>query len=377
MNSLPSTAIEMLQPEELVGFSDDFNLASRIISLLYTSLNFSDIYVHEGKPLMVRLPRGVFGVSQQITTREDMVSLFSKLEKNWESLIANGAFDRSLDFEAARIRANCFTMNHRSQLGMVIRRFPAQPLPLSSLGLTLYGEAFANLDRGLVLVIGDMGQGKSTTLASMLDYINMNRSGHILTIEDPIETIIPMRRCLVTQREVGPTGDCESFFVGAKDAMREKTDVVMIGEIRDEPTAVEALAVAESGPLVLASLHARSPEQGIMKYARLLGATAAQAEALGHALKGVVYQSLLPSLSGETYHLASEAVTINAELSKAIANQEFGKIRSIIEKSPGCNTMNSELLRLIKEKKIAPREAERASTDREKLRMELRAMNLL
>ncbi|RUT67536.1 twitching motility protein, partial [Flavobacterium cupreum] len=94
------------------------------------------------------------------------------------------------------------------------------------------------------------------------DQINKQRSGHIITIEDPVETLIPQRKCIITQREVGFDGDVDSYYLGALDALRERPDVIVIGEIRDAQTALEALALAESGPLVFASLHARSPELG-------------------------------------------------------------------------------------------------------------------
>src|SRR5438067_824803 len=128
-----------------------------------------------------------------------------------------------------------------------------------------------------------------------LDAINRQRSGHIITIEDPVETLIPQRKCIITQREVGEDADVGSYYLGALDALRERPDVIVIGEIRDAQTAQEALALAESGPLVLATLHARSTELGLQKMLRLLGNSEAQGQALAHALRGVLCQALLPS----------------------------------------------------------------------------------
>ena len=139
----------------------------------------------------------------------------------------------------SRIRANCFTFQGKKRLGCVIRRFPKEPLALGKLGLRAHEQSFARLTSGLVLIIGDTCQGKSTTIAAMLDEINKHRSGHIITIEDPVETLIPQRQCVITQREVGADGDVESFYLGALDALRERPDVIVIGEIRDAQTAQE------------------------------------------------------------------------------------------------------------------------------------------
>ncbi|NEX63434.1 type IV pilus twitching motility protein PilT [Noviherbaspirillum galbum] len=367
-------SIELVPDNELIGYDDTQGLAHRIVQLVALNIPFSDIFIYEDKPLMIKRPLGIFAVSDAEVTREEIESLFDILEPNWRTIITERAFDRSRNLNAARIRANCFTFNNRKHRGAVIRRFPSRPLPLAELGLTIHAQQFATLDRGLVLVIGDTGQGKSTTLASLLDRINSERSGHILTIEDPIETEIASRKCLVTQREVGLTSDCASFYVGAMDALREKADVVMIGEIRDEDTAREALALAESGPLVFASLHAKSPEQGLAKMSRLLGGSVMQSESLAQALRGVIYQALVPDMGGKFYHLANETITTNASVAQAISRQEFGKIRTLLDSAQvqgGCNTMNSVLIKLMMERKISPQHALAVSTDKEKIRAEI------
>jgi twitching motility protein PilT len=217
-----------------------------------------------------------------------------------------------------------------------------------------------------VLIIGDTCQGKSTTIASMLDEINKQRSGHIITIEDPVETLIPQRQCVITQREVGFDGDVESYYLGALDALRERPDVIVIGEIRDAQTAQEALALAESGPLVLASLHARSTELGLQKMLRLLGNSDAQAQALAHALRGVLCQALLPSVQGKRYYLATECLTSNPEVTNMIANGQVSSLREWMENKPGdgCHTMNASLRALLAEGKIAIEDARNATTDR-------------
>lgn len=344
-------------------------LVEQILHLLNTRLIFSDILIHQNSPLMLRQPKGLVAVSDSPITREELEEFFEAIEPNWSERIADRAFDRSIDLHTARIRANCFTFQGKKRLGCVIRRFPKEPLELSQLGLRQCEQDFSKLTSGLVLIIGDTCQGKSTTIAAMLDQINKTRSGHIITIEDPVETLIPQRKCIITQREVGFDGDVESYYLGALDALRERPDVIVIGEIRDAQTAQEALALAESGPLVLASLHARSTELGLQKMLRLLGNGEAQAQALAQALRGVLCQALLPSLQGERYYLATECLTSNPEVVRMIESANLSGIRALMDQSAGglnqgCYSMNAALVKLLREKKINPEDAKNATTDR-------------
>lgn len=341
-------------------------LVEQILHLLNSKLVFSDILIHQNSPLLLRQPKGLVAVTDSPITREELEEFFEVVEPNWRERIQDRAFDRAIDLHTARIRANCFSFQGKKRLGCVIRRFPKEPLTLSSLGLRPAEEKFAQLSSGLLLIIGDTCQGKSTTIASMLDEINKNRSGHIITIEDPVETLIPQRKCVITQREVGYDGDVESFDLGAKDALRERPDVIVIGEIRDAETAHEALALAESGPLVLASLHARSTELGLQKMIRLLGNTEPQRQALAHALRGVLCQALMPALDGDRYYLATESLTVNPEVAAVIEGGNVAELRNIMEHkaAPGCHTMNECLRKLLAEKKVSLDDARHATTDR-------------
>ncbi|TFW18103.1 type IV pilus twitching motility protein PilT [Duganella callida] len=341
-------------------------LVEQILHLLNSKLIFSDILIHQNSPLMLRQPKGLVAVTDSPITREELQEFFEVVEPNWAERIQDRAFDRAVDLHTARIRANCFSFQGRKRLGCVVRRFPKEPMPLAKLGLNQHEQHFARLTNGLVLIIGDTCQGKSTTIASMLDEINKHRSGHIITIEDPVETLIPQRQCVITQREVGFDGDVESFYLGALDALRERPDVIVIGEIRDAQTAQEALALAESGPLVLASLHARSTELGLQKMLRLLGNAEPQAQALAHALRGVLCQALLPATQGERYYLATECLTNNPEVTSMIAAGQVSALREWMETRPGagCHTMNTSLRALLAENKIGLDDARNASTNR-------------
>jgi twitching motility protein PilT len=344
-------------------------LVEQILHLLNTKLIFSDILIHQNSPLMLRQPKGLVAVSDSPITKEELEEFFEAIEPNWSERIQDRAFDRSIDLHTARIRANCFTFQGKKRLGCVIRRFPTEPLALNQLGLRQCEQDFAKFTSGLVLIIGDTCQGKSTTIASMLDQINQTRSGHIITIEDPVETLIPQRKCIITQREVGFDGDVESYYLGALDALRERPDVIVIGEIRDAQTAQEALALAESGPLVLASLHARSTELGLQKMVRLLGNGEAQTQALAQALRGVLCQALLPSIKGERYYLATECLTSNPEVVRMIESGGISGIRALMDveggkTDSGCHSMNAALVQLLHEKKINLEDAKNATTDR-------------
>jgi twitching motility protein PilT len=341
-------------------------LVEQILHLLNSRLVFSDIIIHQNSPLMLRQPKGLVAVTDSPITKEELEEFFEVIEPNWAERIADRAFDRSIDLHTARIRANCFTFQGKKRLGCVIRRFPKEPIALAELGLAQDEQEFARLTSGLVLIIGDTCQGKSTTIASMLDEINKRRSGHIITIEDPVETLIPQRKCIVTQREVGVDGDVESYYLGALDALRERPDVIVIGEIRDAQTAQEALALAESGPLVLASLHARSTELGLQKMIRLLGNSEAQSQALAHALRGVLCQALLPSMEGNRYHLATECLTPGPAVLRMLEAGDIGAIRAHMNAAhdPGCHTMNASLEKLLAAHKVSVDDARAATTDR-------------
>lgn len=361
--------IETLTFSEIADLPVLGTLIEQIVYLLNSDIVFSDIIIHQNSPIMLRQPKRLVAVSDTPITHEELAEFFEVIEPNWDDRIRDRAFDRSKDLHSARIRANCFSFQGTKRLGCVIRRFPTEPMPLAKLGLRQCAQDFSKLDNGLVLIIGDTCQGKSTTIASLLDQINKTRSGHIITIEDPVETLIPQRKCIITQREVGTDGDVDSFYLGALDALRQRPDVILIGEIRDAQTAQEAVALSESGPLVFATLHARSTELGLQKLLRLLGSTDAQAEALSNSLRGVICQALLPSTKGDSYCLATECLTSNPDIAHLIESRNIAGIRPMLEKlgqdpASGCYTMNSSLKDLIKAGKVSVDDARRATTDR-------------
>ncbi|MDQ8021519.1 MAG: ATPase, T2SS/T4P/T4SS family [Moraxellaceae bacterium] len=368
MNMEHNGTIATLPAEEITGYPYGGTLIEQILFLLNSDIVFSDLIIHQNSPIMLRQPKRLAAVCDSPISGQDLEEFFEVIEPNWQERIADRAFDRAKDLYSARIRVNCFTFQGKKRLGCVIRRFPAEPIPLEDLGVRPCIQDFAKITSGLVLFVGDTCQGKSTTIASLLDEINKTRSGHIITIEDPVETVIPQRRCIITQREVGADGDVESYYHGALDALRERPDVIVIGEIRDAQTAQEALALAEAGPLVFATLHARSTELGLQKLLRLLGNSEAQAQTLASTLRGVICQALLPSKAGDSYYLATECLTMNPEAARLIETRNLGGIRPLIEKlsavpNSGSHTMNDDLAVLIKAKRVDLEHARRGTTD--------------
>jgi twitching motility protein PilT len=152
-------------------------LVEQILHLLNSKLIFSDILIHQNSPLMLRQPKGLVAVTDSPITREELQEFFEVVEPNWAERIQDRAFDRAVDLHTARIRANCFSFQGRKRLGCVIRRFPKEPMPLANWACA-HEQNFAKLTSGLVLIIGDTCQGKSTTIASMLDEINKHRRPH-------------------------------------------------------------------------------------------------------------------------------------------------------------------------------------------------------
>lgn len=372
MNAASPTNQLLIDVTPLQG--QHYTVRAQLFALLESDLQFSDIFIHQDSPMMVKMPRRNMTIASAPIEAQDLIEFFMEIDPTgaWKEDIKDGAYDRAIMLEQHRIRVHCITFEGRNRYGAIIRRFPSEPKPLHELGLQPSAFEFPKLTRGLILVIGDTGQGKSHTLASIIHEINKTRPGHIVTIEDPVEIIVPQINCLITHREVGPNSDVKSFYVGARDALRERPDVVVIGEIRDEDCAREAFTLSESGPLVITTLHAKSIELGLSKLHRFLGGTAANAQAMGKALKAVLCQALVPSVNGDRDYLATECLTNNPAFSKLIEEANFNEVRTLIKKLSkepdgqnvhGCHTLNFDLERLHREKKITAEDARRTSND--------------
>lgn len=344
------------------------DLLSEIIALVNSGQTFSDIHIEQDAPLMLKTPRGWQQISSTPVILDDMVPVLRGIDQDWEDKVIDGAIDRPFVLTQCRLRCNVFRMSSGEKVAISIRRLPLHPLPLEKTGLPHYIKTMLEPTKGIVLVTGPTGSGKTTTIASMLDHLNAQRSAHIITIEEPIEYQLQRRMSVISQKEV-PT-DTASFSTGLREALRQKPDILMVGEIRDFDTADTVLHAGESGHLVLATMHTNSAMSAI---AKLLGFFPAEqrnqrAATLANSLVGVIFQSLVPTLSGNEQVLASEMIFNNnqqvapyiADASKTSLIADFMK-RKEDNMSRGLNEVLSQL---VAKKTICPKDAMRATYNR-------------
>jgi len=265
-----------------------------------------------------------------------------------------------------RYRANLFR-DHRG-VGGVFRIIPSEILTFEQLNLPKAVKKFCQLPKGLVLVTGPTGSGKSTTLAAMIDYINKNRTDHIITIEDPIEFVHQNQRCLINQREVHE--HTLSFKSALRAALREDPDIVLVGEMRDLETTHIAIETAETGHLVFGTLHTTT---AVSTVDRLIDQFPSSQQAqirtmLAAALKGVVAQNLLKKKGGGRI-AALEVLVVNAAVASLIRDGKTSQVMSIMQtaKREGMTLLNEELAKFAKEDIVDPMEAYMKAVDKEGL----------
>jgi twitching motility protein PilT len=268
----------------------------------------------------------------------------------------------------ARFRVNCFFQ--RGSISAAFRRIPHQIPKLDELGLPRVLEDLTRKPRGLVLVTGPTGSGKSTSLAAMLDIINEERDEHMLTIEDPIEFLHTHKRCIVNQREIG--ADAEDFASAIKAALREDPDVILVGEMRDLETMSTALTAAETGHLVFATLHTQSTSQTVDRIIDIFPAEQ-QAQVrmqLSIALQGVVTQQLLPTVDGSGRVVATEVLIPTPAVRNLIREGKTHQIYSAIQTSGsiGMQTMDAHLAQLVRLGRVSPKLAEQRAAVPEELK---------
>jgi twitching motility protein PilT len=268
----------------------------------------------------------------------------------------------------ARFRCNMF--NQKGAVGAVYRQIPERIRPFDELGLPSIVAKLSERPRGLVLVTGPTGSGKSTTLAAMIDKINVERSDHILTIEDPIEYLHSHKKCLVNQREVH--SDTQSFSNALRSALREDPDIVLIGEMRDLETVESALKIAETGHLTFGTLHTNSAAQTIN---RIIDVFPAHQQSqirtqLSLVLEGIVCQALLPKANGQGRVVALEIMVPTPGIRNLIREDKVHQIYSAMQTGQekiGMQTMNQSLATLYFKKQISLDMAIASSSHREEL----------
>jgi twitching motility protein PilT len=263
----------------------------------------SDLHLTAGSPPLVRLHGALIPIpgTPEMTAEDTQEVLDSFLEdpEKREEFAADNEVDFSFGLsEVARFRVNAY--KQRGSVSMVLRAIPFTIRTIEQLGLPAITQKLAEEERGLILVTGATGSGKSTTLAALIDHINSNKSKHIVTIEDPIEFLYSNKQSIISQREIGV--DTASFARALRRVLRQDPDVILIGEIRDQETMETALAAAETGHLVVSTLHTLDASETISRIISLFPPHM-QAQArfmLAGTLKGVIAQRLVPSIDGST-----------------------------------------------------------------------------
>ncbi len=314
----------------------------------------SDVHITVGTALAIRK----FGKLQMLdpipTPEEAQAMILEALTPEQREKVLSG---QDLDFamitESGRLRANIF--HQRNNLAATYRILKQEIPTFDELELPDAVRKLVNEPRGLVLITGPTGSGKTTTLASMIDYINKKQAKHVMTIEDPIEYVYNYGKSMIHQREIGK--DVSDFATALRSALREDPDIILVGEMRDFETISAAITAAETGHLVLATLHTTSAPQTIE---RIIDAYPPHGQGqartqLANVLRGVVTQQLIPREDTDGMAMATEILINNEAIANQIRENKTHQIMSSIQGGSlvGMHTFNADLKRLVKERKIS------------------------
>ena len=350
----------------------NFNLRALLEEMI--EKNASDLHLTAGERPKLRIDGDIVSASaEEVLSPKDTLSLaYSVLTENQKKRFE---IDDELDFSfgvqnLARFRGNVF--KQRGCVAMVLRMIPFNVLTFDDLGLPAVMATLADRPRGLILVTGPTGSGKSTTLAAVIDRINKSRKSHIITVEDPIEFIHSHQNCIVNQREVGT--DTKSFASALKYALREDPDVILVGEMRDLETIAAALTIAETGHLVLATLHTNSAAESINRIIDVFPSNQqSQVRAqLAFVLEGVITQTLLQKASGRGRVMCAEIMVATPAIRALIRDDKIHQIYSAMQagKKFGMQTMTDGLYQLYVQRLVSKEECVRVAPDKnEFLRM--------
>ena len=330
----------------------------------------SDIHIGLAKPIKCRIDGNIVNLDEKVVTEEQIKEFVIELiGEKYNQITSMGEVDVGFTFPCGiRVRGNVYRENRK--LAIAIRIFPDFIPKIEELGLPQCVENIPNMKNGIVIVSGETGSGKSTTLAAILDRINSTRQGHIITLEEPIEYIFDDNKCIVSQREIGV--DTLNFASGLRSILREDPDVIMIGEMRDYETVSAALNAAETGHLVLATLHTNSAADTLD---RIIGIFPEHAQAqtrmqLSNTLCCVLSQRLLPKKDGTGRVLACEAMMVNNAMRNLIREGKTHQLDTFIglASNEGSISMDTALKNLVDSNKISLEVAEIHAKNKENLR---------
>ncbi|THB74875.1 MAG: PilT/PilU family type 4a pilus ATPase [Gammaproteobacteria bacterium] len=334
--------------------------------------NASDMFITAGMPPSLKIAGRVVPVTQRKLTPE----------QTYATVMAIMTPDQQEEFEVTRecnfaisaknigrFRVSAFYQ--RNQAGMVIRRITTKIPSIEELNLPPVLKDFAMTQRGLIIFVGATGTGKSTSLASMVGFRNRNSTGHIITIEDPIEYIHSHEGCVVTQREVGI--DTESYDVALRNTLRQAPDVILVGEIRQRETMDHAIAFAETGHLCLSTLHANNANQAMDRIINFFPAERRDQlfMDLSLNLKAIIAQQLIPTPDGKGRVVALEILVNTPHVSDLIRKGAVNELKDVMKRSKeqGMQTFDQHLFELYKEGKIAYEDAIRYADSANEVRL--------
>lgn len=333
----------------------------------------SDIHLQVGQSPVLRIQGTMTPVDGPVLTPAETEALVMSItsEAHLAKIKTKGGADFAFELSGkARFRVS--VLRARGHYGMVLRQIPTDIISLEKIGLPDKVKELLNRPRGLILVTGPTGSGKSTTLAAMIDWINQNEDGHIITIEDPIEYYHPHKKCVVTQREVGV--DVPSFAEAIRGALRQDPDIILVGEMRDLETIEAAVTAAETGHLVFATLHTTGSARTVD---RIVDAFPAESKdqirtQLASTIVAVISQVLCPKIGGGRV-AAYEIMISTPAIGALIRENKTYRINSDIQTGAalGMILLDQKLLSLVHEGKITPDEALRKAQATETMREKL------
>ena len=320
----------------------------RILRLM-SDKKASDVYLSAHAPALIKINGLCIPINNQVLPPDAPRNLLAEVIAAERMAELDSTSELNIGFPLAGVgRFRISAMRQRGSIAAVIRFITPEVPPLSSLGLPDVLTELIMAKRGLLLMVGATGAGKSTTLASMIDYRNENLAGHILTIEDPIEFLFKNKRSIINQREIGT--DTESLQIALKNALRQAPDVILVGEIRDRETMTAALAYAQSGHLCLATMHANNSYQAMNRILSFYPVEVRETMLgdLAAALRAVVSQRLLRTVSGG--RTPTVEVMLNTKfVAELIEKGDFSSIKEAMEKSmaEGSQSFEADIARLI------------------------------